>query len=94
MQPGHLSLAQLVGKLSTAPAALLSVAGGALPPGAPADLVLFDAQRRWAVRPEAFRSLGRNSAFKGMELTGSVACTLAGGQAVYTADWFESERGR
>jgi dihydroorotase len=85
VRPGHLTLGALLRKMSLAPARILGIDAGRLVPGAPADIVLFDPERRWKVEPEKFRSKARNSPFKGRELYGRVEMTLAGGNVIYRA---------
>ena len=46
---GHLTLPQLFQRLSSAPARLFGLPGGKLAKGAPADLVLFDADYAWKI---------------------------------------------
>jgi dihydroorotase len=53
--------------------------------GAPADLVVFDRSERWTVTAEALASRGKNTPLLGMELSGRVLVTLAGGRIAYEA---------
>jgi dihydroorotase len=50
----------------------------------PADLVVIDPEREWAVDPAAFRSKGRNTPFAGWKLRGGVERTLVGGRTVFS----------
>lgn len=86
VEPGILTLFQLVEKMSLNPARILHIAAGTLLPGAPADIVLFDPTERWRVEPARFRSKGRNSPYKGMTLTGRVKTTIGAGKVVYCDD--------
>ena len=63
-----LPLSFVIEKMSTAPAKILQLKAGTLQPGAPADIVLFDPDEKWTVRPEHFASKGRNTPFAGWEL--------------------------
>ena len=56
---------------------------GTLAEGAPADVVLLDAESRWVVEPERFASKGRNTPLAGLELTGRVVATVSGGRVVW-----------
>lgn len=80
-----LSPLKLVSLMSTHPATLFNLPGGTLAIGAPADITVIDPQAHWSVRPEKFRSKGRNTPFTGWELTGKVRMTLVKGQIVYRA---------
>jgi dihydroorotase len=85
VRPGLLTLAQLVNLLSTGPARVLSLPGGTLAPGAPADLTLLDLDRRVKVDPARFVSKGRNTPFAGWTLRGAPAVTIVGGRVAWKA---------
>ena len=80
---GVLSLTELIGKMTANPARVLGVPGGALVPGAVADLTLFDLNETWTIDPADFRSRGRNTPFGGRQVRGRVKYTLVGGKIVY-----------
>lgn len=82
---GCLTLSQLIKKMSVAPARLLGIPAGSLAKGAPADIVLFCADERWVVDPNALHGKSRNTPFAGMELTGKVQYTVCRGKIVYQA---------
>ncbi len=86
VQTGRMSLSRLIELMSLQPARLLDLPAGTLSPGAAADLVLFDPNERWMVDPARMRSKARNTAFKGMTLTGRVKRTMLGGRTVYQDD--------
>ena len=81
VKPGHLSLTELMEKMSLNPARLYKLDCGRMEAGAPADLVLFDADRQWTV--EGFESKSSNSPFLGATLTGKVMYTVCKGRIVY-----------
>jgi len=80
VQTGLLSLAALVDRLSCGPARIMGLEGGTLRRGAPADIVVFDAEEHWTVDPEQFRSRSRNTPFTGRELVGRVRRTIVAGE--------------
>ncbi len=80
--PGIISLAEAVKKLSVNPARLLGVEGGTLAPGAPADVSVFDLNKKWAVDPDEFRSKSYNTPFRDHELQGKAAFTVLGGRII------------
>jgi len=82
---GVLTLAELIARMSTAPAAVLRLPGGSLKPGAAADVVVLDLTTRWTVDPTTFFSKSRNTPFAGRTLTGRAALTLVGGSIVHEA---------
>ncbi len=83
---GHLSLLQVIERLSWAPARLLGLGAGRLKAEAPADLVVFDPERAWRVNSDKMRSKSKNSPFDGRPVQGMVLRTVVDGRAVFTAD--------
>ncbi len=80
---GRLSISGLIEKLSTQPAKILGIPAGTLQPGANADIVLLDLERRWAVDENKLHGKSRNTPFKGMTLKGKVVCTIFRGKKVF-----------
>ena len=78
---GHLSMLQLMEKMSLNPARLYRLDKGYLAKGADADLVLFDPEETWTV--SEFASRASNSPFIGETLHGKVKYTICGGQIAY-----------
>ena len=79
--PGHLTLAQAIERMSTAPARLLGLDDhGSLAPGGRANVVVFDPEERWTVDPMRFNSKSRNTPFAGRELQGRVVHTFFDGR--------------
>jgi dihydroorotase len=86
VHPGHLALSRALETMSVTPARILGASehGGAIEPGRPANLVLFDPDEEWVVEPP-FVSRARNSAFLGRRLRGRVRFTMLRG-ALTVAD--------
>lgn len=84
--PGDLTLAQLIDRMSCAPARAMGIAGGTLRPGSPADILVMDPDVRWTIDPATFRSLSRNTPFTGRTVTGRVQRTIVGGDTRFLAD--------
>ncbi len=84
-----LDLPTIITKLTTAPAAViresLPPGAGTLAIGAPADITVFDPERRWQVTPETLRSTSKNTPLLGREVQGMVTHTLVGGELRYRA---------
>jgi dihydroorotase len=78
-----LTLPTLVKRLTVGAAQVFGLPGGTLKRGAPADVVVFDAERSYKVEPDKFRSKSRNSPFRGWELRGHVTHTIVGGKLVH-----------
>lgn len=77
-----LTLAELVERMSTAPARILKLPEGfgEIKKGTEANLALVDLNEEWIVRGEAFVSKSRNSCFIGKRLKGRVAATICMGK--------------
>ncbi len=82
---GVMTLPQLVDAMSCKPAKVFHLPGGTLAVGHPADVSVFDVNRKWIVNPKMFRSKGRNTPYGGHELTGQARLTVVGGRVVYRA---------
>jgi dihydroorotase len=80
---GVVSLARLVELLAVNPARVLSVPGGSLAEGAPADISILAPDLAVTVAAASMRSLSKNTPFDGWTLRGGVAATIVGGRAVY-----------
>jgi dihydroorotase len=81
----HLGLADLIHRMSTAPALAFGLEAGTLARGAPADVTVLDPAARWTVDARAFRSRSRNTPFDGQELTGRAVAAVVGGVLAYRA---------
>lgn len=86
VEPGYLSHAKLMEKMSYNPAKLYHLEGqrGHISVGADGDLVLYDPKEVWIVG-SAFESKAVNTPFIGTTLTGKVRYTICGGKVVYQA---------
>jgi len=80
---GLLELPRLVALLSTNPARVLSLPGGTLAPGSPADVTVLDLAKKRQVDPARFESRSRNTPFAGLVLKGWPALTLVGGRIAW-----------
>lgn len=83
---GDLSLLRLLEAASTRPARLVGLDAGTLAPGAPADLVLFDAEEPWVLTEADIVSRSKNTPYEGARFTGRVRRTLVGGRTVFQRD--------
>ena len=83
---GVISLARMVELLSVNPARILSVPGGSLAEGAPADISILAPDVAVIVAAASMRSLSKNTPFDGWTLRGGVAATIVGGRAAYVND--------
>ena len=82
---GHLTMLRAIELLSLAPATILDLDGGALIPGAAADLVMFDPDGSRLVRGADFASSSRITPFEGMPVQGRVLATWVNGVPAFEA---------
>jgi dihydroorotase len=82
---GALDLPTLFRAMSLNPARRLGLPAGRLAVGAPADLVLFDADRPFVLDRATLRSKSKNTPFDGARLQGKVLATFVSGSPVYEA---------
>ena len=80
---GLIDYPTLVDRMSSTPARLFHLPGGTLRRGAVADVTVFNPSIQWAVNPKEFLSMGRNTPYAGMTLTGRATTTIVGGNVVY-----------
>lgn len=83
VEPGILSLNELVLRMSCLPAQIFHLPGGTLKVGSIADVTVFDPRKQWVVDPKSFKSKGRNTPYGGQQLTGQAICTVVGGKIVH-----------
>jgi dihydroorotase len=83
VEPGLLSLATLLERMSAGPARSLGLPEPRLEVGARANLVLLDLEADWTVEAAGFRSRSANSWLLGQTLRGAVLKTVADGRLVH-----------
>lgn len=83
VREGHLTMEQMLEKLTINPARLYHLDSGYLAEGQKADIVIFDESEQWTVSDE-FYSKSSNSPFIGQKLYGRVKYTICNGKIVYT----------
>jgi dihydroorotase len=93
VETGLMPFGELVQRMSTRPARLFGLPGGAVEEGGPADLTVVDVHTEMAIDPETFFSKGRNTPFRGWKCKGWPVLTLVGGRITYESANFE-QRGK
>ncbi len=83
---GTMSLLDALGRVTRAPARILGIEAGRFKAGAPADLVVFDAERPWRIDPDAFRSKSKNSPFEDHPVQGKVLRSVVDGRTIFEAE--------
>jgi dihydroorotase len=83
---GRIGLSRLVELFTTGPARILGLNRGRLAPGGPADITIFDPERKWTYDVNKSYSKSRNSPFDGRAFRGGPVATVVGGRFVWRAD--------
>src|SRR6188508_2071043 len=83
---GHIPLRRMIELMSMNPARILSVPGGTLSEGAPADITILAPDLPVRIEAARLRSRSKNTPFDGWELRGGVAATIVGGRTVFVND--------
>ncbi len=83
VKPGHLTLMELLEKMTINPAKLYKLSGGNIIVGAPADFVIFNPEEQWTYDHTFSKS--SNTPFMGMTLDGKIHYTICGGEIIYCA---------
>lgn len=83
VKPGLLTMMQMAEKMSYNPAKVIGLNKGVIEVGAPADLVIFDAEREWTIDTDQFLSKGKNTPFAGKRVTGKVLATIVDGEVAF-----------
>lgn len=78
-----LPLPEMVRLFTTGPANVMGLAKGRLNAGDTADITIIDPDLTKTVAPQQFYSKGKNTPFKGMQLTGWPWATIVAGKLVY-----------
>tara|TARA_B100000900_G_scaffold93879_1_gene77130 strand:+ start:7 stop:1263 length:1257 start_codon:yes stop_codon:yes gene_type:complete len=77
------SLEKLIKTMTLNPALLLGLPGGRITPGAPADLIVFDADIPFILDRETLKSKSKNTPFDGHKLQGKVRRTIVAGKTIF-----------
>ena len=83
VKTGILTPLELIYKMSAVPARLLGIRRGSLQAGYPADISVIDVNEEYEIRLEDLVSMGKNSPFLGMHVSGKVKVTITEGKIVW-----------
>ena len=81
VKPGHLSLLELINRMSYQPARLYNMDRGILREDEIADIVVFDINKEW--KYDKSESKSSNSPWLGSTLQGKIVYTICQGNVVY-----------
>jgi len=82
VEPGHLSWAELMQKLSFNPARILKYDRGLLKEGEIADIVIIDPEKEWVYEKEKIKSKSKNSPFIGKTMKAKVTDVIVNGRII------------
>ena len=77
------SLEKLIKTMTLNPALLLGLPSGRITPGAPADLIIFDAEIPFILDRATLKSKSKNTPFDGHKLQGKVRRTIVAGKTIF-----------
>ncbi|MGC2809764.1 MAG: amidohydrolase family protein, partial [Bradyrhizobium sp.] len=80
---GEVDFKTLIRAMSTRPAELLGLPAGSLRAGAPADVIVIDADTPWVLDPADLKSQCKNTPFDEARFSGRVVRTIIGGRTVF-----------
>lgn len=82
VKPGHISLSELVYKMTLRPSEILGLARGAIEIGKPADITVIDTGTEYEIDISKFKSKSRNSPFNGFKVFGKICHVAVNGKIV------------
>jgi dihydroorotase len=85
-EENHLLLHDAIARVTSGPAKILNIPYGELSIGRAADICIFDPRANWRLDEASMHSQGKNTPFRGWEMSGRVRYTLRDGQIIYSND--------
>ncbi len=82
VEPGVLTINELIEKMTVNPASILGLNKGTLSVGRPADIVIFDPRKDYTVDVSAFWSKSKNSPYDGWTLAAKPEYVIIGGKII------------
>lgn len=79
----HLSLSEIIGKMTNGAAGVLGLDAGTLEVGVRADVCLFDPDEKWILDKNELASKSKNTPFHGAEMLGKVHVTIVNGKMIH-----------
>ena len=83
VRDGVMSEAAVIAAMTGIPARIFGLPGGRIEPGAPADLIVYDAGAPWRIDADASVASAGNTPFDGLPVQGRVRLTVKGGEIVW-----------
>ncbi len=85
-EESRMTINQGIASLTEHPARVLGLERGALTPGCPADICIFNPHKEWKVNASGWRSQGINTPFWETVFKGQVTYTVQSGKIIYSQD--------
>ncbi|MDD4189345.1 MAG: amidohydrolase family protein, partial [Eubacteriales bacterium] len=82
VKPGHLSLPDLVNKMTLKPSQILGLGRGTIEVGKPADITVIDTESEYEIDISKFRSKSHNSPFNGFKVFGKICHVAVNGKFI------------
>lgn len=82
VEPGVLTLSQLIEKMAVNPSRILGISKGSLSEGKIADVIIFDPGKDWTVDITELHSKSKNSPFDGFVLCGKPEYVIVNGEII------------
>jgi len=79
----HLSLSEIIGKMTSGAAGVLQLDAGTLIVGVRADVCVFDPSEKWILDKNELASKSKNTPFHGAEMLGKVHVTIVNGKIIH-----------
>jgi dihydroorotase len=86
VQPGHISLMQMIALYTTGPARVLGLELGRLETGRPGDVTVIDPDLSWTYDVNKSQSKSKNSPFHNRTFQGGPVATIVSGELVWELD--------
>ncbi|MFW5976491.1 MAG: dihydroorotase [Bacillota bacterium] len=83
IKSGELSWNDLLNKMFVNPAKILGIEITGIKEGVKPDLTVFEPSKKWEIKPEKFKSKGKNTPFKNQQVQGKVYMTWVNGKIRY-----------
>lgn len=82
VEPGVLTLSQLIEKMAVNPSAILGISKGSLSEGKIADVIIFDPKKDWTVDISQLHSKSKNSPYDGWTICGKPEYVIVNGEII------------
>jgi dihydroorotase len=86
VEENHLLLPDAIARVTSGPASILNLPYGELSVGRAADICILDPRATWRLDEASMHSQGKNTPFRGWEMSGRVRYTLRDGKIIFSSE--------